>query len=801
MARINEGSYISSIEMTERIKSMRKVIVSSNPSVCSERAMIVTESYQKTEGEPIIIRRAKAIKAILENMTLHIWDNELIVGNHANGRRTAPIFPEWGVYWLEDQLDIIPTREQDRMDIPEQVKQEIRSILPYWKGKTVYDKVWGTLPEEAQKARAAYIFTLDLFERGSFGHMAYDTPSVLENGIISIKKDALSRIAVANIGNPDELKKVIFWKAIVIICDGIVAFANRYAVLAEEMAKSENNIQRKNELLEIARICSRVPERPAESFREAIQTAWFLQLLPQLEGNGNSVSMGRLDQHLYPYYKKDIEAGKLTIEQAQELTDCLWLKLNEIVKCWDTEAAKVHAGFPMTQNITIGGQNSDGTDATNELTYHFLNTQDHIRLASPQFVMRVHSGMPDKLLTRACEVIRSGGGMPALFGDEAVISSLMHVGVPLEEARNGFLVGCVEPSVIGAFGRNNGGYFNLARIVDCALNNGRDRLTGELLGVETGDPRDFKSFEDLKDAVKKQMAYFVRLLVIENHIVDLVQSETTPHILASTIIPGCIEHGKDITQGGAYYHWTPPYGAGIATASDSLSAIKSMVFDEKRISMDTLLNALDTNFEGMEGEKIRQILLHAPKYGNDDDRADEQVRFVSDAFYDELEKYPTMRGQHFVGGFFVLSGTVPFGRRTGATADGRKARAPISDSIAPTNGADQNGPTSVLCSASKIDHGRCTGGNILNIKFTPSALESAGNFEKFSSLLKTYLCDLKGFEVQVNVVSEEMLRNAQKTPEEYRDLIIRVAGYSARFIELSKDIQDDIIARTENVAV
>ena len=792
---------IKNIAATERIKRMRQEIVAADPAVCSERALIVTKSYQETEGQPTPIRRAKAIKRVLEEMTIHIWDDELIVGNHANGRRTAPIFPEWGVYWLENQLDFIPVRPQDKMIIPDQVKADIRSVIPYWRGKTVYDRVWGTLPEDVQRARKALVFTVDLFERGSFGHIVYNTPAILEYGFAKVKEEALEHIKNADESIPEEFKKIQYWKAFVIICDGIIAFANRYSALAKELAEKETDAQRKEELLEISRICARVPEHPAETFHEAVQVAWFLQLLPQLEGNGNSVSPGRLDQHLYPYYKKDIEQGRIRVEEAQELLDCLWLKLNEIVKCWDTEAAKVHAGFPMTQTVTIGGRMKDGTDATNELSYLFLNTQAHIRLGSPQFVVRVHSDLPEDFVTHVCETIRGGGGMPALFGDEVITKSLLKLGMSYEEARDCAIVGCVEPSVIGAFGRNNGGFLNLARIIDFAMNDGRDRLTGQQIGLHTGDPRNFTSIEDVKEAVRKQLVYFVKLLATEDHIIDVVQAELTPHVLVSTMIPGCMEKGKDITAGGAIYHTTTPFGAGISTATDSLAAIKKVVFEDKTVSMDELLHALDTDFEGMEGEKIRQKLLAAPKFGNDDDYVDEFARFLSDTFMGEVEQYESGRGGHLVGGFFTLSSTVPLGHETGATPDGRKARTPISDSISPTNGVEENGPTAVLSSAAKIDHSRCTAGNAVNIKFSPGALESAGKLEKFANLLTAYLIDMHGFEVQVNVVSADTLRAAQKNPGEYRDLIIRIAGYSARFVELAPDIQEDLIARTEHQMV
>ncbi|MDI6606751.1 MAG: pyruvate formate lyase family protein, partial [Candidatus Omnitrophota bacterium] len=425
------------IPATKRIMDLREKLVNTKPSVCGERAVIVTESYKETEGQPIPIRRAKALKKIMEEMTIRIWDDELIVGNHASRRRAAPVFPEWGVYWLERQLDEIETRPQDKMIVTDEVKSALRGIFPYWRGKTVYDRVWGTLPDDVKEARTAFMFTVDLYERGSFGHMIYDIPGVLSRGFRGIKEEALARIAAADASVPEDFSKMIFWKAVVIVSDGIISFAQRYAEEARRLAQMGGiSPQRRKELLKIAEVCSWVPENPARNFWEAVQAAWFLQLVIQIEGNGNSVSMGRMDQHLYPYFLADYTENKITLEEAQELLDCLWIKLNEIVKVWDTEATRVHAGFPMTQNVIIGGQTPEGFDATNELTYLFLNTQDHIRLASPQFTMRVHKDTPWELLLRACEVIRGGGGMPALFGDEAVISSLLNLGIPIQEARN-----------------------------------------------------------------------------------------------------------------------------------------------------------------------------------------------------------------------------------------------------------------------------------------------------------------------------------------------------------------------------
>jgi len=792
------------LPITPRIKKMREEVVSSKPILCSERALLVTEAYKETENEPMIIRRAKAFEKVLKNMTIEIWDDELIVGNHGgNGRRSAPVFPEWGTYWLEKELDeILETRKQDRFIVPQKVKEDLKSIFPYWKGKTVYERYRAMLPEETKRIRDAYIFTRDLFERGGYGHAAYDTPKVLKMGFKGIKEEVQERLRKLEKTNAKDQEKRLFYEAVLITSDAAIHFAHRFSEKAKFLAKKETNEVRKRELEKIAEVCAWVPENPARDFWEAVQVAWFLQLLVQIESNGNSVSPGRLDQYLYPYFKKDLEEGRLTIEQAQELLDCFWLKLNEIIKVWDKEATRVHPGFPMTQDVTIGGQTPDGFDATNELSYLMLNAQEHIRLQNPQFTVRIHKNTPDDFLMRVAEVVRFGTGMPAMFGDEICIPAIIRTtGVPLDRARDYRIVGCAELTPRGLQGRANGAYFNVARVVDLALNDGVDRLTGEKIGLSTGDPTKFKTFNEVIDAVKKQMAYFIEHNVTNNLIVDMVQRELTPHVFLSSIIEGCIEKGRDITWGGSLYGVTPTQPVGMATAADSLTAVKKLVFDEKKLTMAELKEALDSNFEGVRGEEIRQMLLKAPKYGNDDDEADFMVKKFTDIFFDELEKHRDIDGRPYATLILTLGSTVPHGWRTGATADGRKAKTPVSDSMSPTNGADKNGPTAVLKSASKIDQIRTMQGNILNLKFNRSILEDERALRKFALMIRTYLVDLKGLEVQVNVIDSKTLRDAQKHPEKYKDLIIRVAGYSARFVELAKEMQDDIIARTEHEAL
>jgi len=792
------------IPMTERVIKLREEVVHAKPILCSERALLVTESYKETESLPAPIRRALAFKKILDNMTLIIWDGELIVGNHgSNGRRSAPVFPEFSISWLEDEIDEkLETRTQDTFDVPQKVKDDLKSIFPYWRGKTVYDKYRAILPEDAKKARDAYIFTRDLFERFGYGHTAYDIPKLLKVGLKGIKEEINEKIKHLDLTTSEGLDKKIFYEAALICCDAVINYSKRYARVALDLAAKEENPVRKKELEKIADVCGWIPENPARDIWDAIQVVQFMQLLIQIETNGDSVSPGRLDQYLYPYYKKDLEEGRYTREQIQELLDCLWIKFNEIVKVQDSESVHIHPGFPLTPNLTIGGLTPEGEDATNELSFLMLNSQEHIRLTNPQFTVRIHKDTPNEFKLRAAEVIKLGTGMPALFGDERCIEALhkKYPDIPMDRIRDYRIVGCVELAPRGFQGRITGGWFNVARVVDLALNNGVDRLTGEQLGPKTGEPEDFKDFNDVLEAVRKQAEYFTKQLVINAAVVDKVQNQNTPHIFLSCLTEGCIEKGKDITTDGSLWGATAAVLVGLATASDSLTAVKKVVFEDKLITMKELKEALDSNYEGERGEEIRRLLLNAPKYGNDDDYADEVMRKMSSIFFDVIESHKDIDGRPFAVFVLTLGGTVAHGWKTGATANGRKAKEPVSDSLSPVNGADKEGPTAVLLSASKIDQSRLAAGNVLNLKFSKTAFGEGESLQKFVDLVDAYLIDLKGQEVQFNVVDAKILREAQKYPERYKDLIIRVAGYSARFVELAKELQDDIIARTEHEA-
>ncbi|ABR46733.1 pyruvate formate-lyase [Alkaliphilus metalliredigens QYMF] len=787
--------------MTPRIEAMRKEIVHSKPILCSERALLVTEAYAETEALPSVTRRAFALKKILGNMTQNIFEGELIVGSHgSNGRRSAPVFPEFSTKWLEEELDeILETRTQDTFIVPKNVKEDLKDIFPYWRGKTIHDRYRAMLPDETKRARDAYMFTRGLFEQNGYGHTAYDIPKLLKVGLVGIKSEVNEKMQTLDLTTSEGLEKKLFYEGLIVCCDSVIAYAKRYAQRALELADQEKNPVRKKELEKIADVCQWVPENPARDTWDAIQVVAFMQLIIQTETNGDSVCPGRLDQYLYSYYKNDMAEGRYTIDEIQELLDCLWIKLNEIIKIQASESVRIHPGFPMTPTVTIGGQTPEGEDATNELSYLMLNSQEHIRLTNPQFTVRFHKDTPEDFKLRVVEVVKLGTGMPAMFGDEACIAALKRgcPDMPMERIRDYRIVGCVELAPRGFQGRVNGGFLNVARVVDLALNNGVDRLTNEQIGPQTGAPEDLKDFDDVLTAVRTQTAYFVKHQVINAAVVDMVQREHTPHLFLSSLVEGCIENGKDMTQGGSLWGGTPILHVGEATAADSLIGVKKAVFDDQLISMKELKEILDSNFAGAQGEKIYQALLAMPKYGNDDDYADEVMQKMINIFFDEIEKHKDIDGRFYTSTILTLGATVPHGWTTGATANGRKATMPVADSMSASNGADKEGPTAMLLSASKIDQTRTIEGNVVNLKFTKMALEEKKNLQQLVNLVSVYFDDLKGQEIQVNVVDESTLKDAQEYPEKHQDLIIRVAGYSARFTELAKELQDDIIRRTE----
>lgn len=786
-------------EIGWRTRLLNNTLLAVKPEICLERARLVTQAYKETEGEPMVIRRAKALAKVLDEMTIFIQPDQLIVGNQASKLRAAPLFPETEAVYLEKELDLFPQREQDRLLISEEAKRELREeILPYWRGRTVYDVAMAAMPPETRELVKLehQIFSVDIHLTGSIGHIIADYEKVLRLGFNGLKKEVEDKLTTLDLTEPGSAAKYHFYQACLIICDAVCRWAARYADLARRMAKEETDARRRREYEMIATICDWVPANPARNFREAIQSFWFAHLLLYIEQNGLAVSPGRFDQYMYPYYKQSLEKGEITREEAQELLECLWIKFTEIMRAYDYECARYFAGFSISENIVLGGLTPDGRDATNELSYMCLDAEKHTRLSQPNLGIRLHHRTPEDFLLKAVEVISLGRTKPEIFNDEVAITMLTSLGVPLEEARDYSISGCVEAVPPHCNGMTNAAMSNIAKALELALNDGVCRLSGRQVGPRTGNPRNFKSFEELFEAFKLQVSHYVKHMVTALNIIEEVHAQIHPLPYFSLLMDDCVATGKDITWGGARYNYTGPQAVGLADVADSLAAVKKLVFEDKVVTMDELIDALDTNFEGRED--LRQLLINgAPKYGNDDDYVDTLAREVAKVYCTEVSKYKNTRGGVYRPGIYSVSANVPLGLHVGALPNGRMATAPLADGISPSHGCEKFGPTGVVKSAAKLDHQRISNGTILNLKFTPAILSDLRGRMNLAALIRTYF-DLGGWHVQFNVVSADTLRKAQKEPEKYRGLIIRVAGYSAFFTELDRAVQDDIIDRTEH---
>ncbi|MBW1994259.1 MAG: glycyl radical protein [Deltaproteobacteria bacterium] len=786
--------------MNERIKRLRKRFIESERHVDIERAMIITEVYQENEEKPQIIKRALALDAIFTRMTIEVRDDELIVGNHAKRCRGVPLFPEYAVDWILEDMDTFPTRKGDRFKITEEQKQTLRQVLPYWKGKCLRDKVKGALPARLKELLAYGVFTNENFTMSGPGHMVPDYEFVLQNGLRKIKEICLERIERMSLEDIEYEEKYNLYQSCCIVCDALIKFAQRYAGEAQRVAASESDDNRRKELLIIVQNCRRVPAQPAQNFHQALQCMYFLQLAIQMEANGLAISLGVPDQTLYPYYRKDVEQGALTEEKALELIGCFYLKLGELDKIYSNSATRYLQGPGHGQTITLGGVTREGRDATNELSHLFLLADRDIRLAQPDMAVRIHRTTPNDFLREVCINMKLGLAKPKLFNDEVVVESLLDLGVPLEDARHWGALGCSEPVVCGKTNSwGNSGHLNLAKCLELALNDGKCMLTSQQMGPHTGDPRTFHGFEELLSAFENQVRYFVKYLVLYDNIIDRFQAKEAPLPLYSIVIRDCLETGREFNRGGARYNTTSPLGVGPITTGDSLAAVKTLVYDERRLSMEQLLDALKYNFEGMED--IRQMLINrAPKFGNDDDRADVLCNTVLKIYCDEVRRYENPRNGSFIGALYYLTANIPFGFKTAATPDGRKAGEPLNDGgISPVHGRDRKGATAVAKSVGKLDMQRVPHGAVLNQRFHPSLLEGDEKLGRFMQYLRTYM-DLGGWETQFNMVTSDILRDAQRHPENYRDLVIRVAGYSAFFTQLEVELQNDIMERTEKMA-
>ena len=825
-----------------RIKRLVEHLYARMPEIEPARAVLITESYRQTENLPVPMRRALAFSHIMENLPIIIRDEELIVGSTTIAPRGCQTYPEFSFEWLEPEFDTVATREADPFYISEETRRTLREVHKYWKGKTSSDLATAYMAPAAIRAIEHNIFTTGNYFYNGVGHICVKYWDVLENGLEGIIERIEDEKASMNVGDADYASKNTLLEAMIISLKAVILYARRYSTLAASMAEKESDPQRKAELITISRNCARVPRKGAESFYEACQSFWFIQQVIQIESSGHSISPGRFDQYMYPYYKADRDRGVITRDQAQEYIDCIFVKLNDLNKCRDAASAKGFAGYSLFQNLIVGGQDPEGLDATNDLSFLCIWASDHVGLPMPSLSIRVWNLSPHDLMHEAARLTRTGIGLPAYYNDEVIIPSMMNRGIPLEEARNYCIIGCVEPQVPGkTMGWHDAAFFNMCRPLELVFSNGYDK--GELVGLETGEVESFSTFQEFWNAYKKQMEYQISLLVNADNSIDTAHARRVPLPFLSSLVDDCIHRGKTTEEGGAVYNFTGPQCFGIANVADSLYAIKTLVYDEQKVTMAEYKKALAMNFgEGFDEEAIKEMafaiaqelerngksltpeqitgivrslratgvpaelkkrfadllemIQEVPKYGNDIPEVDYFAREVAYLYTKPIQHYKNPRGGQFQAGIYPVSANVPLGAQTGATPDGRLAHTPVADGIGPMAGQDTHGPTATANSVARIDHLIASNGTLLNQKFHPSALAGEKGLNDFESLIRTFF-DQKGMHMQFNVVDRQTLLDAQAHPENYRHLVVRVAGYSALFTTLSKSLQDDIIRRTE----
>jgi len=793
--------------LSERVNNLREKVLSTKPTICVERAKIYTEVYQKYEAFPVPVKRAIALKETLERMTIYIDEGELVVGNVSSRINAAPYFPEYAVTWMLNELDEFDKRPGDAFYPSDEIKAEIRAISPYWIGKTTIDKGYALMPKELKEILDAGIIKAEGNLTSGDGHIAVNHQKILTVGLNGYLDEIQFYRSKLKLWDWADLKKEQFYKSVEIGIKALQTYIRRYEALALELAEKEKDETRRQELLLISKNCGHIAEKPPETFYQALQMTLFLQLVLQIESNGHSLSFGRMDQYLYPFYERDLKAGIITPEFAMELLECTWIKILSVKKIRPWSHTRFSAGGPLYQNVTIGGQTVDGKDAVNELSYLILWSVGKTRLTQPNLSVRFHKNMSDDFMMECIKVIEMGFGMPAFNNDEIVIPGLIKLGVEKEDAYNYSAIGCIEIAVPGKWGYRCTGmsFLNFGRVLLAALNDGLDTESGKTFHPGKGKLVDFESFDQVMEAWKDQVKFYARAAVAIDTVVDTVLEENVPDILCSAFVDNCIEKGKFIKEGGSKYDFISGLQVGIANLGNSLAAIKKLVFEEKRISKEELAKNLENNFEGVEGEKLRQILLnYAPKFGNDDDYVDLLLKEAYMYFIEEMDKYHTTRfgrgpiGCGYYAGTSSISANVPSGSVVGATPDGRKAYTPLAEGCSPSSGTDILGPTAVFKSIAKLPTDKIMGGVLLNQKLSPAVIKEEADKRKLMAMLRTFFADLKGWHVQYNIVSRETLLAAKKEPEKYRDLIVRVAGYSAFFTNLSPDTQDDIIARTEH---
>lgn len=783
-------SEIFGLKPTGRVMALREALFAEPRVVSMEQARIITRVHKGNEGEPRHILRARSLAAALREMPIRIDPGELIVGNRTPGIRGGVVFPEGGISWVDRELETLPTREQDRFQVlPEDIEYFRNELFPYWKGRTLEDRVEEEIGEEV--AAVAQVVKINQKDHAQ-GHICPDTAGWLSagpSGLLASVRDTARRR-----GDRDR-----FYEGLAVTLEAAVDFMLRYAEAAEAAAAAADQAgtgHRSEDLSAIAANCRALAARPPQGFHEALQSVWFLFVILHMESNASSFSPGRMDQFLYPYFRRDMMSGVLDLPRALELVEALWIKFNQIVYLRSSSGARYFAGFPIGFNVALGGQDEWGRDASNELSCLFLKAQEDMGLPQPNLSARLFEGSPDELVLACSRVIGTGSGMPQIFNDEAVIPALRRVGIAEADARDYAVVGCVELTTHGnTLGWSDAAMFNLVKALEVTLTGGVDLVTGRSLGLNLGRLPDYGSFEELESAFAVQIDHFIERMIPLCAMVDRLHAEVLPSPFLSTVINDCIEKGVDVTDGGAHYNLSGIQAIQPANIADSLAAIKTLVYDEGRVSASGLLDALQADFCGHE--VLRQRLLHkAPKYGNDVEWVDEAAHRWVRYFADRLSRYTNRRGGPYHTGLYTVSAHVPMGKNVGATADGRKSGRPLADGgMSAVYGRDTAGPTALLRSVSRVDSALGSNGTLLNMKFAPQLFARPEGLEKFSALLRAFV-RLKISHVQFNVLTEDELREAMRRPEDFRSLTVRVAGYTAYFTELAPDLQNEIIERT-----
>ena len=792
--------------LTERMKEFREEVLDEKPYIDAQRAILATLAYKENLNQPRVMVRAKMLEKVLDNMSIYIEDKSLLAGNQATKNRNAPIFPEYTMEFVMKELDQFEKRDGDVFYITEKTKEQLREIAPFWQNNNLRARGEALLPEEVRVFMETGVFGMEGKLNAGDAHLAVNYERILKDGLRGYEKRVKEYKASLDLTDPESIDKYCFYNAVLIVLEAVRNFANRYSVLAKDLAEKELNQERKIELLEISRICSKVPYEPAETFREAVQSVWFIQLILQIESNGHSLSYGRFDQYMYPYYNRDIKNDTIKESEALELLTCLWIKTLTINKVRSQAHTLSSAGSPMYQNVTIAGQTIDKKDAVNDLSFLVLKSVAQTRLTQPNLTVRYHKNINKHFLDECVEVMRLGFGMPALNNDEIIIPSFMDWQVKEEDAYNYSAIGCVETAVPGKWGYRCTGmsYINFPRMLLCTMNNGVDLTSNKRFTKGYGYFTEMESYEELLKAWDKTIREITRYSVIVENVIDKASERDVPDILCSALTDDCIARGKTIKEGGAVYDFISGLQVGIANMADCLAAIKKLVYEEKKITRQELWDAILDDFSSPKNKKIQEMLIReAPKYGNDDDYVDQLIVEAYDSYIEEIEKYPNTRynrgpiGGIRYAGTSSISANVGQGMSTMATPDGRNAFEPLAEGCSPAHNSDKNGPTAVFKSVSKLRTNKITGGVLLNQKMTPQMLSTEENRQKLELLIKTFFNRLHGYHVQYNIVSKETLIDAQKHPENHKDLIVRVAGYSAFFNVLSKKTQDDIIGRTE----